>query len=98
MFRELLSSRKHSLLYDAIDEVLNMVEKAERMYQEASTGLLDGAPEPDIAREDQDINTGERLVRRLIFEHLLIAPQQERSWKSARSKTSSCRACALRCS
>ena len=50
MFRELLSSRKHSLLYDAIDEVLSMVEKAERMYQEASSAFLDGAPEPDIAR------------------------------------------------
>ncbi|MFH1567934.1 MAG: PhoU domain-containing protein [Gemmatimonadota bacterium] len=79
MFRELLASRKRTLVNSALDELLSMVENAERMFGEATSALLDAGPEPDISREDQDINVGERLVRRLIFHHLLTNPQQDLS-------------------
>jgi len=77
MFRDLLRGPRRSLVNDAIDELLRMVEHAEHMFDTASAALLDGAPVPDISREDQDVNVGERMVRRLIFEHLMVNPQQD---------------------
>jgi len=47
MFRELLSSRKRSLVNSAIGNLLSMVEEAEQMFNEASAALLDGAPQAD---------------------------------------------------
>lgn len=77
MFRDLLRGPKRSLVNDATDELLHMVEHAEHMFDTASAALLDGGPVPDIAREDQDVNVGERMVRRLIFEHLMVNPEQD---------------------
>lgn len=79
MFKEFINSQKRTtLLYDAIQEVLEMLERAERMYELACTGLL--TPEPDtvnIEREDRDINASERMVRRMVFEHLVLNPKQD---------------------
>ncbi len=79
MFKEIIGSQKRTtLLYDAIQEVLQMLERAERIYELACTGLL--TPQPDavnIEREDRDINASERLVRRMVFEHLVINPKQD---------------------
>lgn len=79
MFKGILNSQKRTtLLYDAIQEVLEMLERAERMYELACTGLL--TPEPDatnIEREDRDINASERIVRRMVFEHLVLNPKQD---------------------
>jgi phosphate uptake regulator len=79
MFKEILGAQKRkTLIYDAVLEVLGMIERAEGMYEQACTCLLKQQSDPiDIAREDRDINTSERLVRRIIFQHLMLNPQQD---------------------
>ena len=57
-----------------------MLERAQHMFG-ASCGTLlscDNADmDVDVDREDRDINAGERLVRRMIFQHLTINPEQD---------------------
>jgi len=77
MFRELLSGPQRTLVNDAIDELLQMVRHGEHMFGAASASLLDGAPVQDVSKEDRDVHLGERMVRRLVFEHLTINPQQD---------------------
>jgi len=77
MFRELLSGPQRTLVNDAIDELLQMVRHGEHMFGVASASLLDGAPVQDVSKEDKDVHLGERMVRRLVFEHLTINPQQD---------------------
>lgn len=77
MFRELLRGPERSLVNDAVDEMLRMVAHGEHMFIAASAALLDGAPIPDVSKEDRDVQLGERMVRRLVFEHLAVNPQQD---------------------
>ena len=79
MFKEIIDTRKRtSLLYDALQQALEMMAAGERMFVASCDALLSGeAPQLDIARSDRDINAGERLVRRLIFQHLTLNPQQD---------------------
>ena len=79
MFREIIDTRKRtSLLYDALQQALEMMAEGERMFGASCDALLSGEPpQLDIARSDRDINAGERLVRRLIFQHLTLNPQQD---------------------
>ncbi|MGY8826249.1 MAG: PhoU domain-containing protein [Candidatus Latescibacterota bacterium] len=79
MFKEIIDSQKRTtLLYDAIQEVLGMIERAERMYELVCASLMNPQPEiVDIERDDRDINASERLVRRMVFEHLVMNPQQD---------------------
>ena len=76
MFKDLLG-KKRSLVHDAIDEVLTMLERAEHMFGAGCGVLLDDAAEADIAASDEDINVGERMVRRMVFQHLMVNPQQD---------------------
>ena len=79
MLKEIMKTRKRTaLLYDAIAEVLNMLERAQRMFGvSCGTLLSEDRLGVDVDREDRDINAGERLVRRMIFEHLTINPEQD---------------------
>ena len=80
MFKEILQSRKRSVLVrDALNEILAMVEHAERMFGTACGALLRGTgPVGDqVAREDREIHLGERMARRLLFEHLVTNPEQD---------------------
>lgn len=83
MFKDILEARKRAgLLVDAFDEVISMLEKAQRMFGAAGQALT--SPEDqdggaDIDRDDRDINAGERLVRRLVLQHLSLNPQQDLS-------------------
>ncbi len=79
MFKNIIETRKRTaLLYDAIEEVLNMIERAERMFGvSCGTLLSEDQVEVDVDREDRDINAGERLVRRMLFEHLTLNPDQD---------------------
>lgn len=81
MFKNIIETRKRTaLLHDAIEEVLTMIERAERMFGvSCGTLLSEDNVEVDVDREDRDINAGERLVRRMIFEHLTINPDQDLS-------------------
>lgn len=79
MFKAIIESRKRTtLVHDALQEVLNMLERAEGMFGAACGALLNKEEViADIDRADREINAGERMVRRLIFEHLTLNPQQD---------------------
>ena len=78
MLKELLSKQKSSLVYEAIEEILKMLEGAGRMF--AISCDFDSSDEESaqiLAQSDREINMGERLVRRLIFQHLTVNPQYD---------------------
>jgi phosphate uptake regulator len=78
MLKELLSKQKSSLVYDAIEEILKMLEGANRIFAIGSG--FDASNEQNavvMAQSDREINMGERMVRRLIFQHLTINPQHD---------------------
>ncbi len=79
MIKNLWRGRKPSgLLNDALEETYGMLEREEGMYRAACDALLLGKqPEVDIVQEDEDINVGERMVRRMVFEHLALNPEQD---------------------
>lgn len=79
MFKEIVEANKRTaLLVDAFEEIVQMVERAERMYDAACTALMsDQQREVNISAEDRAINEGERMVRRLVTQHLTVNPQQD---------------------
>ena len=78
MFKEIVAANKRtSLLVDAFEEVVQMVERTERMFNAACMALTSGGEKADISADDRAINEGERLVRRLVTQHLTINPQQD---------------------
>ena len=79
MFANLLgNSNSPGLIHDALGEVYRMLQQEEGMFASASDAFLTGeVPTLDLAKQDQDINLGERLVRRLVIEHLTLNPQQD---------------------
>ena len=78
MFKIFAKSRQSKLLYDALDEALKMLERTERMLAVAWTFP---AAEEDIfqqvEKQDEEVDMAERLVRRLILEHLAINPERD---------------------
>jgi len=79
MFKDLIETRKRTaLLFDALQEVINMLERAERMFGVA-TGMLLTEQDTvvDIDQEDRELNAGERMTRRMVLEHLVINPDQD---------------------
>lgn len=80
MFRELLSgASKHNLVHDAVNEVLRMLEQGESMFQQACEALMSGQKPQGGLPQDADINVGERVVRRMIFQQLVIDPKRDLS-------------------
>ena len=79
MFKEIIETNKRtSLLYDAINEVIDMLKRAEHTFDLACNSLLDSADNStEVLKEDHDINASERIVRRMIFEHLTLNPEQD---------------------
>ena len=79
MFRDIIYPQKKStLIKNAIEEVKNMMEKVESMFNASFDYLFFGKEySKDLFKEDIDINTGERIVRRLVFEHLTYNPKQD---------------------
>jgi phosphate transport system protein len=79
MFKDIIETRKRTaLLYEAIETVMTMLERAERMFGIVCTCVLTGEETVvDVDQEDRDINAGERLVRRLILQHLTLNPDQD---------------------
>lgn len=71
-------AKPSGLLKDALDETYKMLEQEQAMFAAACDTLLQGKqPEVDISKEDKDINLGERMVRRLVFQHLTVNPEQD---------------------
>ena len=76
MFKDLLG-QKRTLVHDAIDEVVTMLERAESMFGLVCGKLLENGVDVDIGQSDADINMGERMVRRMVFQHLMVNPHQD---------------------
>ena len=76
MFKDLLG-QKRTLVHDAIDEVVTMLERAESMFGLVCGKLLENGVDVDIGQSDEDINMGERMVRRMVFQHLMVNPHQD---------------------
>ena len=79
MFKQIVETNKRtSLIVDAFEEVTHMVERAERMFDAACTAFMgDQERDVDISAEDRAINEGERMIRRLVTQHLTINPKQD---------------------
>jgi phosphate transport system protein len=79
MFKALISRReKTKLLYQAFKETEKMLQREVKMFSAAVDSLmLDKPADIDIPRYDKDINLGERMVRRMIVEHLTFNPKQD---------------------
>ena len=69
-------NRSH-LLDQARQEILTMLDKAHQVFGIAWQTLTEDAADEHIFKLDQDINAGERLVRRLVIEHLTLNPEQD---------------------
>lgn len=69
-------NRSH-LLDQARLETLTMLDKAQQVFGIAWQRLAEDATNDRISGLDQDINAGERLVRRLVIEHLTLNPEQD---------------------
>lgn len=66
------------LINDALEEVYRMLEQEKDMFTCAADALITGeTPDIDLSKADRDINMGERLVRRLVIEHLTLNPQED---------------------
>ena len=66
------------LINDALEEIYRMLEQEEAMFHSACHTLLTGQEtDIDVAEEDETINMGERMVRRMVAEHLTLNPEQD---------------------
>jgi len=66
------------LLADALEEACGMLRREEGMFRAACDALASGKESAvDVVHEDEDIDLSERMVRRLVFEHLTVNPQQD---------------------
>lgn len=66
------------LIRDALEEVYVMLEREESMFRAVCDLLFLGKElTVDILVEDEDINMGERMVRRMVFEHLALNPKRD---------------------
>lgn len=70
------TNRSH-LLDQALSETVTMIEKAEQVFAIAWDKLTEGPNDTPFRKLDDDINAGERMVRRLILEHLTLNPDQD---------------------
>ncbi len=79
MFKQIVETNKRtSLIVAAFEEVTHMVERAERMFDAACTAFMsDQERDVDVSAEDRAINEGERMIRRLVTQHLTINPKQD---------------------
>ncbi len=80
MFRGLLDRKRRTLLLSqSIQDVYSMLENESQMFDVACNFLLHGRETPgvNIHKRDEDINAGERMVRRAVLEHLAINPSQD---------------------
>lgn len=78
MFEKLLGDKDAGLLNDAIEEACRMIVESEGMFVAACEALLEGKePSIDVVEKDENIDMGERMVRRLVFQHVMMKPDQD---------------------
>jgi len=80
MFKRLFKPGTQSSLIDAaFSDVSSMLAQSENMFDLAIKALLDNQPitKADLARMDDVVDEGERMVRRTILYHLSVNPKQD---------------------
>ena len=78
MFEKLFGNQDAGLLGDAIEETCRMIVESEHMFVASMAALLDGQePSIDVVEKDENIDMGERMVRRLVFQHIMMNPDQD---------------------
>jgi phosphate uptake regulator len=79
MFKEILSIlRKQDLLKQAMEQVDEMLSKAESMFKEAMNVVMEcQKPGIDIYEKDREINRMEWEVRQKILEHMVVGNNKE---------------------
>jgi len=78
MFEKLFGDKSAGLLNDAIEETCRMIQESEHMFGAATRALFEGeAPQIDVVEKDENIDMGERMVRRLVFQHIMVNPEQD---------------------
>lgn len=76
MFDDLLGQKPSPLVTAAYDDVAEMLRRSGKMFDLACTALLDNQPlEVDLNTLDDQVDAGERMVRRAILEHLAFNPK-----------------------
>ncbi len=66
------------LVSEASDEIHTMVKTGRQMFASATGHLLENEVlEEDLSKIDEQINNGEQRIRRVVFEHLSIHPEQD---------------------
>ena len=80
MFRALLERHSRTLLlYQSIEDIKKMLTIEEEMFEAASVRFVHGteAPNVNVHKRDEEINAGERMVRRAVLQHLTLNPKQD---------------------
>lgn len=79
MFKSLFGGGAQSTLVEsAFRDVSNMLQQSARMYDLAIATLIDNQPlEADLDSMDDEVDIGERMVRRAVLEHLSMNPAQD---------------------
>ncbi|HVS16693.1 MAG TPA: PhoU domain-containing protein [Thermoanaerobaculia bacterium] len=79
MFKNLFGSDTPSpLLQAAYDDVTRMLQQSAKMLGLASRRLLDNEEiDVDLDQLDDDVDEGERMVRRTVLQHLAVQPDQD---------------------
>lgn len=66
------------LVSEAADEIHLMVQTGRDMFASATAHLLENEVlEDDLSAMDEIINNGEQRIRRVVFEHLTLHPEQD---------------------
>ena len=78
MFDDLLGKKPSPLVTGAFDDMAEMLRRSERMIDAACAALLENRPlEEDLESLDDQVDLGERMVRRAILEHLAFNPKKD---------------------
>ena len=79
MFRYILERRKtRGLLLQALEETRGMLKREEKMFSAAVDSLMyNREADIDLNQYDKEINRGEKMVRRMMLEHLTVNPKQD---------------------
>lgn len=78
MFDDLLGKKPSPLVTGAFEDMAQMLRRSERMFDVACRHLLDNEPlEVDLESLDDQVDYGERMVRRAILEHLAFHPKRD---------------------
>jgi phosphate uptake regulator len=72
-------SKKSHLINQAFEEMSAMLAQDVGLVSSAITCLTAKAPPPDVASIEERINSSERMIRRLILEHLTLNPDHDLS-------------------